>query len=96
MRLSEAKRMEYEQIFYDNQPEITQLDLRKPDKTVLSFAVGLSSNRLVVKFATTAGQETLSLNPIAAHYLWMNVLKGVKAGGGRDVDVQVSGQPTTH
>ena len=96
MKLSEAKRMDYEQLFHDNQPEITQSDVRKSDKSVLSFAVGISKNRLVIKLATTAGQETLALNPIVAHYLGLLLLKGVKAGDWLGFDVEFLGQHTTH
>ena len=73
MALSESSRMDYERHLLEHKPSITDNEARSPDKTVLGFDVGAvaGAERLVLKLATDKGTETLSLNPMIAHYLAM-------------------------
>ncbi len=98
MALSETSRMEYERLYLENKPSLTEKEVRSPDKTVLSVNAGQihGTERLVLKLATDKGDETLGLNPMIAHYLAMILIKGIKKNEWLDVDLQIEGGPTQH
>ena len=98
MVLSESNRMNYERLYLEEKPSLTENEVRSPDKTVISFKVAgvAGAERLVLKLATDKGDETLGLNPMIAHYLAMLLIKGIKKNEWLDVDLQIEGGPTQH
>ncbi len=96
MALSESSRMDYERHLLEHKPSITDNEARSPDKTALGFDVGAvaGAERLVLKLATDKGTETLSLNPMIAHYLAMLLIKGIQQNEWLEIHVQYEGQTT--
>ena len=96
MALSEAKRMEYEGLYLENKPSLTENEKRSPDKAVISFDIGgvAGAERLVLKLATDKGTEILSLNPMISYYLMLLLMKGIKRNDWVDVEYKIEGGMT--
>ena len=96
MALSETKRMEYEQLYLENKPSLTEKEVRSPDKTVLSVHAGQipGTERLVLKLTTDKGTDTLSLNPMISYYLMLLLMKGIQKNDWIEVEYKIEGGMT--